>query len=90
MCVDRLEIGLKPACVSACLAGALDFGIMETAPENRDGLETTIPGFPSTDITHPNIRFQQKNILPEEMRRTDRLAAMSNAENCGSVPGSVR
>ena len=73
MCVDRLEIGLKPACVSACLAGALDFGIMETAPENRDGLETQIPGFPRTDITHPNIRFQQKNVLPDEMRRTDSM-----------------
>ena len=74
MCVDRLEIGLKPACVSACLAGALDFGIMETAPENRDALETKIPGFPSTDITHPNIRFQQKKILPEIMKRTDSVA----------------
>ena len=74
MCVDRLEIGLKPACVSACLAGALDFGIMETAPENRDALETKIPGFPSTDITHPNIRFQQKKILPEIMKRTDSVS----------------
>lgn len=73
MCVDRLEIGLKPACVSACLAGALDFGIMETTPENRDGLETSIPGFPRTDITHPNIRFQQKNNLPDEMSRTDSM-----------------
>ena len=59
MCVDRLEVGLKPACVSACLAGALDFGIIETTPENRDQLETTIPGFPTADITHPNIRFEQ-------------------------------
>lgn len=73
MCVDRLEVGLKPACVSACLAGALDFGIMETIPENRDGIETSIPGFPSTDITHPNIRFQQKNKLPETMSRTDSM-----------------
>lgn len=73
MCVDRLEIGLKPACVSACLAGALDFGIMETTPENRDGLETSIPGFPSTDITHPNIRFQLKKELPETMSRTDSM-----------------
>lgn len=73
MCVDRLEVGLKPACVSACLAGALDFGIMETTPENRDGLETSIPGFPTTDITHPNIRFQQKKALPDEMRRTDSM-----------------
>lgn len=71
MCVDRLEVGLKPACSSACLAGALDFGIIETRPENRDQLEARIPGFPSPDITHPNVRFQQTRSLPREMGRTD-------------------
>jgi len=73
MCVDRLEVGLKPACSSACLAGALDFGIVETKPEDREQLETQIPGFPSPDITHPNIRFQQTNSLPREMTRTDNM-----------------
>jgi len=73
MCVDRLEVGLKPACVAACLAGALDFGVIESTPENRDGLETRIPGFPSPAITHPNIRFQQKKPLPSEMKRTDSM-----------------
>jgi DMSO reductase iron-sulfur subunit len=73
MCVDRLEIGLKPACAAACLAGALDFGVIETKPENRDTLDTTIPGFPDTGITHPNIRFQQKDTLPDEMKRTDSM-----------------
>ena len=71
MCVDRLEVGLKPACSSACLAGALDFGIIETKPEYREMLETQIPGFPTPEITHPNIRFQQAKSLPREMRRTD-------------------
>ena len=71
MCVDRLEVGLKPACSTACLAGALDFGVIETKPEHREQLETRIPGFPTPDITHPNIRFQQAKSLPREMRRTD-------------------
>ena len=71
MCVDRLEVGLKPACSSACLAGALDFGVIETTPENRDQLEVQIPGFPSPEITHPNIRFEQKKSLPREMTRPD-------------------
>lgn len=71
MCVDRLEQGLKPACASACLAGALDFGVTETTPENREQLKTQIPGFPSPDITNPNIRFQQTKSLPNEMKRTD-------------------
>ena len=74
MCVDRLEVGLKPACSSACLAGALDFGVVETMPDNREQLKTQIPGFPSPDITHPNIRFQQTKSLPDEMKRTDSIA----------------
>jgi len=73
MCVDRLEVGLKPACASACLAGALDFGVIETTPENRDQLDAQIPGFPSPEITHPNIRFQQKKSLPREMTRPDAM-----------------
>jgi DMSO reductase iron-sulfur subunit len=71
MCVDRLEVGLKPACSSACLAGALDFGVIETTPENREQLKVQIPGFPSPEITNPNIRFQQTKSLPNEMKRTD-------------------
>jgi DMSO reductase iron-sulfur subunit len=73
LCVDRLETGLKPACAAACLAGALDFGIIETRPEHRDQLETRIPGFPSPDITRPNIRFQQTRSLPHALRRPDSM-----------------
>lgn len=71
MCVDRLEVGLKPACVSACLGNALDFGVVENTPERRQQTETRIPGFPDPEITHPNIRFEQQRSLPREMRRTD-------------------
>ncbi|MGE5523113.1 MAG: DmsC/YnfH family molybdoenzyme membrane anchor subunit [Rhodospirillaceae bacterium] len=73
MCVDRLEVGLKPACVSACLAGALDFGVIDTVPPNRVQATLEIPGFPDPAITHPNIRFQQVRELPREMRRTDSM-----------------
>ncbi len=71
MCVDRLEVGLKPACVSACLGNALDFGVVENVPENREECKTEIPGFPRTDITNPNIRFQQTRQTHREMTRTD-------------------
>lgn len=73
MCVDRLEVGLKPACVSACLGNALDFGVVENIPENRIEAKTTIPGFPTTDITQPNIRFQQTRSTHREMTRTDAM-----------------
>ncbi len=89
MCVDRLEVGLKPACVSACLAGALNFGIMETTPENREDLEVSIPGFPRTDITHPNIRFQQRNALPDEMKRTDSMPIRYKKNNHGVFSSGV-
>ncbi len=73
MCVDRLEVGLKPSCVSACLGNALDFGVIENVPENREECKTEIPGFPTTDITHPNIRFQQSRQTKPEMTRTDSM-----------------
>ena len=73
MCVDRLEVGLKPACVSACLGNALNFGVVENTPEGRDQISTEIPGFPTTDITKPNIRFQQVKSMPREVKRTDSM-----------------
>ena len=89
MCVDRLEVGLKPACASACLGGALDFGVIETLPEGREQLETTIPGFPDTSITHPNIRFQQTRSLPRELKRTDSrpLRYLRDSQNPEPAPG---
>lgn len=71
MCVDRLEVGLKPACVSACIGNALDFGVIENIPENRIEAKLEIPGFPSSDITQPNIRFQQTRSTQREMSRPD-------------------
>lgn len=71
MCVDRLEVGLKPACVSACLGKALNFGIIENPPEGRTQTETQIPGFPDPSITQPNIRFEQTKSLPRDFTRPD-------------------
>ena len=73
MCVDRLEVGLKPACVSACLGKALDFGVIENIPEGHEQAKTEIPGFPDADITHPNIRFEQSKALQREMTRSDAM-----------------
>lgn len=73
MCVDRLEVGLKPACVSACLGNALDFGVAEELPDNREQMNTNLPGFPDPEITQPNIRFQQTSGMPSEVTRTDSM-----------------
>ncbi|UTA46886.1 dimethyl sulfoxide reductase anchor subunit [Simiduia sp. 21SJ11W-1] len=89
MCVDRLEVGLKPACVSACVGNALDFGVIENVPENREQALTDIPGFPTPEITHPNVRFQQINELPEEMKRTDSMPLKYHKDENGRYRPAV-
>ena len=49
MCVDRLEVGLKPACVSACLAGALDFELL------RPSLRTACRPRPASRVSRRPI-----------------------------------
>jgi DMSO reductase iron-sulfur subunit len=89
MCVDRLEVGLKPACVSACLGNALDFGVIENIPENREEAKVAIPGFPDPEITHPNIRFQQTRALPEEVTRTDSMPVKYHRDENGNYKPRV-
>ena len=89
MCVDRLEVGLKPACVSACLGNALNFGVIENTPENREQVKAEIPGLPRTDITNPNIRFQQTKTLPPEMTRTDGMSVKYHKDKDSGVYQTV-
>lgn len=81
MCVDRLEVGLKPACVSACLGKALEFGVIENTPEGRTQTDAEIPGFPDTSITNPNIRFQQTKTLNRDMKRVDSTSVKYHRDN---------
>ena len=90
MCVDRLEVGLKPACAAACLGGALEFGLIESKPENREQAKIQIPGFPTPDITHPNIRFQQSKSLPREMTRPDTMPIRYQRDDQGQGEYKVK
>ncbi|WP_310385362.1 DmsC/YnfH family molybdoenzyme membrane anchor subunit [Roseateles sp.] len=83
MCVDRLEVGLKPACVAACVGNALDFGVIENIPANREQARVEIPGFPSPEITRPNIRFQQLKQMPDELTRTDSMPVKYHKDAAG-------
>lgn len=89
MCVDRLEVGLKPACVAACVGNALDFGVIETVPAGREQARAEIPGFPSPEITRPNIRFQQIRQLPDEMKRTDSMPVKYHRDEGGRFRPAV-
>ena len=90
MCVDRLEVGLKPSCVAACLGNALDFGVIENIPEGQSQAKSEIPGFPRADITQPNIRFQQTRSTQRDMKRVDSTALKYHrSENGGGFQPSV-
>lgn len=89
MCVDRLEVGLKPACVSACLGNALNFGVVENTPENREQAKLHIPGFPDPSISKPNIRFQQTRKMPDEVTRTDGMPVKYHKQEDGSYRPAV-
>jgi DMSO reductase iron-sulfur subunit len=89
MCVDRLEVGLKPACVSACVGNALDFGVAENTPDNRQDIATSIPGFPDPSITQPNIRFQLNQDMGEEVTRTDSMQVKYTKDDDGNYVPEV-
>lgn len=71
MCVDRLDLGLNPACVEACLGHALEFGEMGKRDIEESGWVTRMAGFPDPSITQPNVRFQRHKPIPTAMIRTD-------------------
>ncbi len=71
MCVDRLEVGLQPACVDACLSNALDFGVIDEIPLKQQEAKLSIPSFTDPSISRPNIRFQLNQPLPTSFQRMD-------------------
>ncbi|MBI1822170.1 MAG: dimethyl sulfoxide reductase anchor subunit [Nitrospirae bacterium] len=71
MCVDRLDVGLKPACVSACLGHALEFGEVAKMENERGQALLQISGFPDPSLSQPNIRFKQIKETPDIQYRTD-------------------
>ncbi|MDC9727149.1 MAG: dimethyl sulfoxide reductase anchor subunit [Candidatus Thioglobus sp.] len=89
MCVDRLEVGLKPACVAACLGNALDFGVVENIPENREQAKVSIPGFPTNEITHPNVRFQQTKNTQRDMVRVDGMPVKYHKQEDGNFKSTL-
>ena len=63
-CFDRISEGLKPACVAACRARALDFGPMSELESKYNGdFNHYADGF-EPGVTQPNIIFRaKKNII---------------------------
>lgn len=53
-CLDLIEIGKKPVCVSACPMRALDYGDIEVLQEQYGNISET-EGLPSSNITKPAL-----------------------------------
>lgn len=54
-CTERLAEGRDPACVAACPTSALT--MIDLGAADRPETVSTVPGFPSSDITTPSVRF---------------------------------
>ena len=57
MCLDRLELGLKPICVLACPNRALDFGPLSLL-RSRYGNNADLEDLPQSQITRPSVVFK--------------------------------
>jgi len=57
LCYQRIDQGEKPACVAACIPGALALVEITTSLDQKTGVLKTLPGLPSPQITTPSLRF---------------------------------
>ena len=57
LCYQRIDKGEKPACVAACIPGALELVEINDSLDQKTGILKTLPGLPSPNITTPSIRF---------------------------------
>ena len=68
MCVDRLEVGLKPACVSACLGNALNFGVpvlrFPAYAEVQAGDELSVDPIAGSVINHTQNKHYSVDPIP--------------------------
>lgn len=55
LCADRRTQGRRPACVDACLTGALK--VIDLSEFADPAASNVVPGFPSSDVTLPSVRF---------------------------------
>ncbi len=65
MCYERVDIGLRPGCVSTCPVGAID--VVDISELTGDKYKKEIPGFPDPSVTHPSTRF----VKPPKLERIE-------------------
>jgi anaerobic dimethyl sulfoxide reductase subunit B (iron-sulfur subunit) len=76
MCIQRLEQGLQPICVSACPTRALDFGPLNSLVE-RYGNIRDIEDMPSSHTTRPAVIYkfhtEKRDLVPYNRARAVEL-----------------
>jgi anaerobic dimethyl sulfoxide reductase subunit B (iron-sulfur subunit) len=75
-CVDRIEVGLSPACVAACPMRALDFGDFNALVREHGGFSQVFP----LPINDPTGSSQVISPHPESVQTTNRSAKINNWE----------
>jgi anaerobic dimethyl sulfoxide reductase subunit B len=76
MCIDRLEMGLNPQCVSTCPTRALDFGPSEDL-RSRYGDNRDLEDLPKSKNTKPAVVFKargpKRSLVPYDAQRAREL-----------------
>jgi len=84
MCIDRLEQGLLPACVTACPMRALDFGLLSDL-QNKYGTNRDLDELPSSSVTKPAVVFKPTD-TPKQYVPYDVSKALALLSKRGSLP----
>lgn len=97
MCIDRLEMGLKPVCVLSCPNRALDFGPLNSLIMKYKGLRD-LEDLPSSQLTQPAVVFKphagKRQLVPYNAKRAMELlmkrdplpAVFKSSDNVKEIP----
>jgi len=89
MCIDRLELGLKPICVLSCSMRALEFGPLDELI-NKYGNLRTIEDMPRESITRPSVVFKhadpKRQVIPWDSSRALELWQKRESQDGEPLP----
>jgi anaerobic dimethyl sulfoxide reductase subunit B len=91
MCVDRLDMGEMPICVTACPMRALDFGPLSAFIETH-GDERDLEDLPDSQSSRPAVIFKphnsKRNLVPYDVDRA--LELLMSRDPLPPVFGSIK
>jgi anaerobic dimethyl sulfoxide reductase subunit B (iron-sulfur subunit) len=89
MCIDRLELGLKPICVLSCSMRALEFGPLDEL-RGKYGNLRQVEEMPRDKITNPAVVFRppdaRKQVIPWDYKRVLELWQKRDAPEGEPLP----